>query len=254
MKKKENLTVGSDQQFSLTFEIAGTADLIQNNFSQKSVEQMLKKHMGITVKREPKKPREILEDAKILNTDGRVCIPPTAIKMAMLTASTQVKGFKKTQLRTALFIVGSSLPITYKQMVPRMDIARLSGPSRTPDVRFRPAFVDWKSRLTINFAETLSVESVCDLLQRAGRVGVGEWRPEKNGPFGTFRINRHITDPREIGEVEAECAVPLKALVIPDWAMDANVDLEMISKIMTYNNGQEAETEEEEVPDSVEAV
>lgn len=243
MASAESIVIQQPRILSVALEVSGTADLIQNRFAQKSVEQMLRKHMGISVQRESKKPREVLEDATVYNTDGKVSLPPTGFKLAMISAATQLKGLKKTQLRTALFVQGNSIPITYDQMVPRMDITRTSGIGRTPDVRFRPSFQNWKARLIIQFGDTLSVQSVVDLLNRGGQVGVGEWRPEKNGVFGTFRVTRHITDPKELGEVEDQCAVPLVALTIPDWAMDASISPEVLQKIFSEQVQPEPEEE-----------
>ena len=225
---------------SVGLEVSGTADLIQNRFSQKSVEQMLRKHMGISVQRESKKPREVLEDATVYNVEGKVAMPPTGFKLAMISAASQLKGLKKTQLRTALFVEGNSVVIKYREMVPRMDITRTSGIGRVPDVRFRPSFQDWTARLIIQFSDVLTVQTVVDLLNRAGQVGVGEWRPEKNGTFGTFRVTRHIDTPKELGEVQQENSAALIALRIPDWAMDMEVDPTVLQKIFS-SQGDESE-------------
>jgi hypothetical protein len=233
MDTAKSLVIEQPNILSVGLEVSGTADLIQNKFSQKSVEQMLKKHMGISVQRESKKPREVLEDATVYNVDGVVAMPPTGFKLAMISAATQLKGLKKTQLRTALFIEGNSIVIKYREMVPRMDITRTSGIGRTPDVRFRPSFQDWTARLIIQFSDVLTVQTVVDLLNRAGQVGVGEWRPEKNGTFGTFRVTRHIDDPAELGEVRQENSSALIALRIPDWAMDMDVDPTVLQKIFS---------------------
>lgn len=236
MRSAQSLVIEQPTTLSVGVEISGTADLIQNRFSQKSVEQMLRSHMGLSVQRERKKPREVLEDATVYNMDHKVALPPTGFKLAMLSAATQVKGLKKTQLRIALFVQGNSIPITYESTLPRMDITRTSGIGRTPDVRFRPSFQNWKARMIVQFADTLTVQTVVDLLNRAGQVGVGEWRPERNGTFGTFRVTRHIDSPQELGEIAAECAVPLVPLRIPDWALDMEIDPQLLSKIITEQN------------------
>lgn len=236
----QSLSIEQPTILSVGLEVAGTADLIQNRFSQKSVEQMLRSHMGLSVQRERKKPREVLHDATVYNMDERVALPPTGFKLAMLSAATQIKGLKKTQLRIALFIQGNSIPITYESTLPRMDITRTSGIGRTPDVRFRPSFQNWKARMIIQFADTLTVQTVVDLLNRAGQVGVGEWRPEKNGTYGTFKVVRHISDPAELGEVEQECSSPLVPLRIPDWALDAEIDPQVLSKIFASQESEAA--------------
>jgi hypothetical protein len=227
----ETMVIQQPKVAQVVLEVTGTAPLIQNNFSQKSVEEMLRKHMGISVQREKKKPREVIKAAKIKNLEGRISIPPTAFKSAMITASTQIKGLKKTQLRTQLFVWGASTPITFDTETSRMDMVRTSGMTRTPDVRFRPMFDGWKARMAIQFGDALSVQSVVDLLNRAGAVGVGEWRPEKNGTFGTFRVSRHVTDAREIKEVLRECSVGLVPLHIPEWALDMNIDPSVLKEM-----------------------
>lgn len=239
----QTLVIQQPTILSVTLEVQGTSPLIQNKFSQKSVEEMLRKHMGISVQRESKKPRQVLEDATDYNMDKRVSIKPSAFKLGMLAASTALKSFKKTQLRIGVFVRGNSIPITYEQMTPGMDIVRLAGIGRTPDIRFRPYFHNWKARLSIEFGDTLTVQSVVDLLNRAGRVGVGEWRPEKNGTNGTFQVVRHISGPVEIGEVEAQCAVPMIPLVIPDWALDMEISPEILQKVFA---SQETDAQESE--------
>lgn len=227
------------QTFSVALEITGRASLIQNKFSQKAIEEMLRKHMGLSVEREKKVPSECITRATIVNEDGKVCIPPTAIKKAMLTASTAIKGLKKTQLRSQLFVEGNSIPITFSRMVPRMDMVRTSGMTHTPDVRFRPEFQDWKARLVLQFSENMPVQSVVDLLNRAGSVGVGEWRPERDGSYGTFEVSRNIVDPKEMEEVRRECRSPIPSLTIPSWAMDAELTPEILQKIGAGDTNEE---------------
>lgn len=242
MAKLQSAVIEQANTMSVALEITGNAPIIQNCFSQKAIEEMLRKHMGLSVQREKKIPSECVDRATIKNTDGVVCVPPTAIKKAMLSAAAQIKGLKKTGIRTQVFIEGNSIPITFSRMVPRMDMVRTSGIGRTPDVRFRPMFEDWKARLIIQFSETLPVQTVVDLLNRAGNVGIGEWRPEKDGTFGTFSVTRNIVDADELAEIRKKCRIPLIALTIPDWAMNCELSPEILEKI-----GAGGEVDEEEL-------
>ena len=244
MKKEQQAVIEQRSTLSVALEITGTASIIQNCFSQKAIEEMLRKHMGLSVQREKKVPADCIERATIKNVKGKVCLPPTAIKKAMLTASASIKGMKKTSLRTEIFIEGGSIPFTFSQMIPRMNMVRTSGKNRTPDVRFRPEFQDWKARLIIQFSDNLPVQTVVDLLNRAGNVGVGEWRPEKDGTFGTFEVTRNITDPAEIKEVRQECRPGLVSLTIPEWAMNAELTPEILAKIARGDSENEPEEEE----------
>jgi hypothetical protein len=57
-------------------------------------------------------------------------------------------------------------------------------------MRHRPRFDNWgaKFNLLLN-DDLLSVENVHQLLTEAGMsYGIGDFRPEKRGPFGTFRV------------------------------------------------------------------
>jgi len=238
-KSAESFVIRRPERGRLFLEITGTADLIQNNFSQKAMEQMLKKHMGISVQREKKNPRQCVEDATIYNTDRRVCIPPAALKKAMLTAAAADKTLKKTRLRVDLYVEGSSIPITYDEVEPRMDMVRTAGIGRQPDVRFRPAFKNWKARVAITFdVDQVNHQSVVDLLNRAGSVGVGEWRPERDGTFGTFYVSRAIEDKDEQAEIAKECSVPLVPLKIPSWAMDAEIDADLLARVAKATDGE----------------
>jgi len=223
--------IAQPKKFIVGIEIQGTATLIQNNFCQKTIEEMLRKHMGIAVQKQTKIPRECIENAIIKNINGVVCIPPVAIKQAMISASSQIKGMMKTRLKTQIYVIGQSVPIKFSRMEPRMDMVKTSGMTRVPDVRFRPEFHDWSARILIEYSEMLKAETVIDLLARAGDIGVGEWRPEKNGTHGTFRVIRALTSSKEIDEVTAACAVPLVSLRVPEWAMDQAIDLETMRKI-----------------------
>ena len=57
-------------------------------------------------------------------------------------------------------------------------------------MRHRPRFDQWGAKfdLMVNDAQ-LAVETAHLLLTEAGQsIGIGDFRPEKRGPFGTFRV------------------------------------------------------------------
>jgi hypothetical protein len=231
----------------VALEIAGQTPLLQNKFSQKSLEQMLRKHMGLTVQKEAKVPRECVEQATERNEGGYVCLKPTVFKMAMLSAAGLVKGLKKTNLRLQFFVRGRSIPIKCdsetgevvfpKHGIPQMDIVRVG--MHMPDIRFRPRFDNWSAKLAIEFSDQLPVQTIVDLLNRAGRGGVGEWRPQKNGEYGTFNVVRHIAGPEEIAQVEAECSSPIRPLEIPPWAIDAELTPEILKRLSEGDHDDE---------------
>ena len=68
------------------------------------------------------------------------------------------------------------------------------------DLRFRGEFPEWTAVLDVTYVTTaLSRASVVSLIDAGGMgVGVGEWRPEKDGLNGTYTIDttRDIEDVR----------------------------------------------------------
>lgn len=101
-----------------------------------------------------------------------------------------------TELRQFLFfrgVVSENDPQSLVEIVgsPRMreDIVRL-GMSGT-DLRYRAEFPEWSATLEVIYVKSaLTQSSVLSLIDAGGMgVGVGEWRPEKRGDFGTFQVD-----------------------------------------------------------------
>ena len=71
-----------------------------------------------------------------------------------------------------------------------MNMVRNSDMGRTPDVRTRPIFPQWACVVSISYVRQLiQQKAIANLFGAAGViVGIGDWRPQKAGSFGTFRI------------------------------------------------------------------
>ena len=72
--------------------------------------------------------------------------------------------------------------------VERTDVVRLKNGSA--DLRYRPEITNWSATLRISYDKALtSPEQIANLFFRAGySVGVGDWRPERDGDFGRFTV------------------------------------------------------------------
>jgi len=59
-------------------------------------------------------------------------------------------------------------------------------------MRHRPRFDNWGARFELMVNEDLlEIETAHLLLNEAGlSIGIGDFRPEKRGPFGTFRVTK----------------------------------------------------------------
>jgi len=60
----------------------------------------------------------------------------------------------------------------------------------TTDIRYRAEFKEWSADVPIVFNEgVISLEQLVNLFKIAGfGVGVGEWRPERDGIHGTWDV------------------------------------------------------------------
>ena len=68
----------------------------------------------------------------------------------------------------------------------REDMVKIPG---TADIRYRAEYKQWGAVLRVQFMpNVIDIGSVVALIDAGGANGVGEWRPEKSGSFGTFQV------------------------------------------------------------------
>lgn len=168
--------------------IEGTSPLITHAWSVKAKQMMLDKQMKRATKaKEAKNPEQDFLDSLYILADGDgYGFPSVGFKAAIVRAGTYA-DFHMTFLRGAFHIPGELVRIDGTPE-PREDMVRLSG--KVADIRYRGQFVEWSANLPIHLNEAaLSREQLANLLVIAGfAVGVGEWRPEKNGQYGRFEL------------------------------------------------------------------
>jgi hypothetical protein len=188
-KPGQGITLPSIKITVLQVVLDGDAPLICHNWSAKAKKQILDKQMQVASQgRDAKDPeRDFLESLYPME-DGSYGFPAIAFKNAAVEACTSLgKSVTKVAARQAFHIVGDLVKVEGKP-TPREDMVRVG--QGTADIRFRGEFKKWSVKLTIRFnARVLSAEQVVNMLNTAGfAVGVGEYRPEKNGSFGLFHV------------------------------------------------------------------
>lgn len=168
--------------------LVGTSPLIMNRWSEKAKKQILDKQMKQAKQgKEAKNPEQDYRNSIYHMPEGGYGFPTIAFKAAAVSACRFSDGTKMTFARGAFHIDGE-----YAQIVgepsPREDMVKIG--MGIADIRYRGEFQDWKAILNITYnANALSEEQIVGLFNLAGfGVGVGEWRPEKNGQFGRFKV------------------------------------------------------------------
>jgi len=170
-------------------ELVGDTALIVHAWSSKAKREMLDKQMKkAKTAKAAKSPEKDYEEAFYRLPDGSPGFPTIAFKAAAVAAGGRFSdGLKMTELRGAFHIEGELVPITGEPNM-REDMVRVG--MGTADIRYRPEFKAWRVTLPVRYnADAVSLEQIVNLFSIAGfGVGVGEWRPEKDGPYGMFHV------------------------------------------------------------------
>jgi len=175
--------------------VEGTSPLIQHKWSTKALEMMRSKGAGKKTKeRSARDPQKEASEATYTTSDGKPGLPLLALKSAIIMAAHKDIGIEKTLVRKGLFIQSPDasliLPMKCSKAIVREDCVRVG--MGAADLRYRPQFDTWSVEINIEYdADLLQPGDIVNLIDRAGfGVGVGEWRPEKGGEFGRFRVKR----------------------------------------------------------------
>lgn len=194
--------------------LVGTTPLIVHAWSQKAKMEMLQAQVRATkpgkTARDPQKDfHDSLYHIGTSRITGRKAygFPAMGFKNAILAAAHKDRGIPRTVAQQALWI---DAPIVRAQTahadaICDMPLLRLwgtdpemrednvrigSGMTKKATLAFRAQFTRWAVNLNLRFNEAvLSTDMIAFLIGGAGQsIGVGEWRNERAGPFGAFRI------------------------------------------------------------------
>lgn len=192
---------------TLLVPVVGTSPLIVHKFSEKAKKQMLDAMQNRKNPKEPKDPEaEYLaafyhiwkrdESKGTLERDG-YGFPVIAFKAATIGGGRFYSGVTMVALRQYMFFKGEAgdggqqMARIESDAGPKMreDVVRVNRGGS--DLRYRPMFEDWRTTLRVSYVTSaLTRDSVLNLIDAGGfGVGVGEWRPEKSGDFGTYQID-----------------------------------------------------------------
>jgi hypothetical protein len=172
----------------ISLRLRGDSPLICHAWSEKAKKQMLDAQMKKARQaKEAKDPEADYLDSLYQHPDGGFGFPAVAFKNAAVDACSSVAGVTKVQARGAFHIVGDMVKIDGEPS-PREDMVRIG--LGTADIRYRGEFREWCATITLRYnTNVLSAEQIANLFNTAGfAVGVGEWRPQRDGSFGMFHV------------------------------------------------------------------
>jgi len=189
------VTIQSLKLETVKVPIKGITPLIVHNWSAKAKRQMLEKQMAgknaPKAKKEPKDPEADYKASLYLMPDGKPGFPAPGFKAAIVGACRMFDGLPMTLAKTIIRVNGYLVRIEGEHHM-REDPVRLE--TGVADLRYRAEFPEWSATLSITFnANILKVEDIISLVNAAGMVGIGEWRPSApkvlSGTYGCFEVD-----------------------------------------------------------------
>jgi hypothetical protein len=175
--------------------IAGISPLLCNRFTEASQEKVSN---GTTAALTGSRalPREQAEAKVYRNAQGNAVLPSANLLRAIVDAGVFIKA-GKSKLSTSR---GSLIPAAISIVEPEFAIqpGRWETDSRAVVIPatggrvmcHRPRFDEWRVSLTLSVDDAMFAEKlVRELVDLAGsRIGVGDFRPARKGPFGRFKV------------------------------------------------------------------
>jgi hypothetical protein len=184
--------------------LVGDSALISHKWSDKAKKEMLDKQMKqAKTAKAAKDPERDYRESLYEHPDGGYGFPCVAFKAAAVSACRFTDGLKMTTARGA-FHVNGELARIEGEPSRREDMVRVG--MGTADIRYRGEFKTWSTTLNVSYnADAITPQQIVNLFNLAGfGVGVGEWRPEKDGSYGRFHVEvggdgQEVRPPRGAG-------------------------------------------------------
>ena len=180
----------------MTMTLVGDSPLISHRFSEKAKKEMLDRmQKKARTGREPKDPDAEFRASlyEIPGADGVYGFPAMGFKNAAVRAAKSIPDVAMTDARGWFHVKCENhmlLPLRYDELQNVEDVVRVARGGT--DLRYRGYFLDWEVDIIIEYnAATISPGQIAMLFDIAGfSVGVGDWRPERDGMYGRFHVKK----------------------------------------------------------------
>lgn len=170
--------------------LVGDSPLIVHAWSQRAKDAILRKQQKkAPAAKEVRNPEQDFRESLYLTPEDKYGFPLTAFKSAAVTVCSQIDGISKVFARQAFHVCGGDLvEIRGSEPIMREDMVRVGVGST--DLRYRGEFWPWHCEITIEYnASAISAEQLVAIFNASGfGVGVGDWRPERDGRNGRYHV------------------------------------------------------------------
>ena len=179
-------------------EVAGVTSLIMNKFHDAAALASTNGTRTSFATADRGTPNEIAEAKIYLGLGGKPMIPQPNLLRCIVNGGkfhkvgrAQVTTDKKSMLYSCIDIEGAEIPLIHKQPW-RVDTRAVVIPSTGGRIlTHRPMWDDWRLKFVLLVdTELMSVKLMRQIVDDAGkRIGLGDFRPDKKGPYGKFSVS-----------------------------------------------------------------
>lgn len=201
-QQEEKIEIPSLNIQTMSLILVGDSPLIVHAWSEKAKRAILDKQQKKASKgKEVRDPEKDFEESLYRMEGDTYGFPAVAFKAAAVTVCSQIDGISKVFARQTFHVLGGDLVRIYgDEPKMREDMVRVG--MGTADLRYRGEFKRWFVKLDIEYnASAISKEQLVNIFNTSGfGVGIGEWRPEKDGRNGRY----HVASDEEAQQLEGE--------------------------------------------------
>jgi hypothetical protein len=182
---------------TMSLRLIGDSPLISHRWSEKAKKEIYDKQTKQAKQaKEAKDPRRDFEESLYRLPGGSCGFPSIAFKSAAVDACSHIDGITKVAARGSFHVMGEFVPLDGEPEM-REDMVKIG--MGTADLRYRGEIKKWSCVLHIRYnANMLSPSQIINLFNTAGfAIGIGEWRPQRDGQNGMFHVESGMDLPDE---------------------------------------------------------
>jgi len=175
---------------TMTVKVKGLTPYLASKMDMLAVDNIDRKKNGQMVVKDTRSEDQKTEDKIHYTPDHKVGIPSAAFMKGCVECAPYIDGLDKKRVTGSVRILQDIIPIKFKKQSTHETWGTNAGITKAPKIIRRPQFSDWECELNIMFnSANITAEQVVNLVNWAGfHMGVGGWRPQKGGSFGSYEV------------------------------------------------------------------
>lgn len=192
-EKTKAIIIPALKKERVKIKVRGITPLIMNKHSEEAQKKIEDKEQGRATKgRGTRDPRAEYEAAlHRIDGNGRYGFPAAGFRLGMVRVG-KLLGINMIDGQQMFHILAENKEnlVEIISDPPVMVDDWINVKRGGADIRYRPYFYNWSAEVPIVYdPDLISLEQIVNLLNHAGwKIGIGDWRPAKNGTNGMYEV------------------------------------------------------------------